>query len=225
MTSLAYFAAACHDATCDVSGDRISQGNVIYLGTILDHLSLDAIKRSCWSFSKKKKASVREKAMRDSGSSRLRAIKTIPCPTVQQGLWFLDQLDKRASVAYHIPRRVRLSGALDVGTAAGIERWTRSSNATRDAAHFELQDSEAVQRIRSADEVSAGALRSERGRTIRSRRHAETGAAGGQRCVRPGHRSPLVRGGLLKLAEHESMCCWRRVHHIVASDGWSMELC
>ncbi|MCD0244283.1 hypothetical protein JWH11_00160, partial [Xanthomonas melonis] len=38
----------------------------------------------------------------------------LPLSWAQQRLWFLDQLDPAAGLAYHIPAALRLQGTLDV---------------------------------------------------------------------------------------------------------------
>ena len=38
----------------------------------------------------------------------------LPLSLAQQRLWFLDQLDRAASAAYHMPAALRLLGKLDI---------------------------------------------------------------------------------------------------------------
>ena len=59
-------------------------------------------------------------AVRESAASTMEGIQRadrnqpLPLSLAQQRLWFLDQLDKAASAAYHMPAALRLLGRLDV---------------------------------------------------------------------------------------------------------------
>ncbi len=64
----------------------------------------------------------------------------------QQRLWFITQLDERASRAYHISVALRLRGALDrQALRAALNRIVARHESVR--TRFELVNGEAVQRI------------------------------------------------------------------------------
>ncbi|WP_414445213.1 amino acid adenylation domain-containing protein [Burkholderia sp. 22PA0106] len=137
----------------------------------------------------------------------------------QQRLWFLDQLDKRAGAAYHIPVGVRLSGALNADALHGaLNRIVERHEALR--TRFVVVDGVPVQHI---DAPAPFAL------TL----HDLSGAADPDHEVAAHTRDeaaapfdlsagPLVRGRLLRLDEREHVLLVT-MHHIV-SDGWSMSV-
>ncbi|WP_414445210.1 amino acid adenylation domain-containing protein [Burkholderia sp. 22PA0106] len=145
-----------------------------------------------------------------------RAARTRPrrCRSRSSGWWFLDQLDKRASAAYHIPAGVRLSGALDLDALhRALNRIVERHAVLR--TRFVLVDGEAVQRV-DAPAPFALTVHDPVGSERDVLRHARDEAAA------PFDLSagPLVRGRLLKLGEREHVLLVT-MHHIV-SDGWSM---
>src|SRR6185295_8364277 len=74
----------------------------------------------------------------------------LPLSLAQQRLWFLDQLDQAASVAYHIPTALRLRGALDVNALqATLDRLLVRHESLR--THFVAVDGVPYQQIAPAD--------------------------------------------------------------------------
>src|SRR5689334_665720 len=72
--------------------------------------------------------------------------RALPLSLAQQRLWFLDQLDKAASAAYHIPSALRLTGQLDVDALqATLDRIVARHEILR--THFAAQDGAPVQQI------------------------------------------------------------------------------
>ena len=70
----------------------------------------------------------------------------IPLSWAQQRLWFLDQLDPAASVAYHIPAGLRLQGKLDkAALKASLDRIVARHEVLR--TRFVSQDGRAFQQI------------------------------------------------------------------------------
>ncbi|MCH5537637.1 amino acid adenylation domain-containing protein, partial [Pseudomonas syringae pv. syringae] len=73
----------------------------------------------------------------------------LPLSWAQQRLWFLDQLDRAAGAAYHIPAGLRLRGRLDSeALQATLERIVARHEALR--THFALHEGQAIQVIAPA---------------------------------------------------------------------------
>jgi amino acid adenylation domain-containing protein len=167
-----------------------------------------------------------EQAIRESGGGELQTPPLIPTPRgghlplsfAQQRLWFLDQLEP-GSAAYNIPAAVRLRGALDV------DALRRSLDAVA-ARHESLRttfcevNGEPVQLIHEAAEVALPVIDMshlpEREREAKAKNAAKAEAA----LPFDLSRGPLLRAGLLRLAEAEHVLLLT-MHHII-SDGWSV---
>ncbi|RMS70866.1 Amino acid adenylation, partial [Pseudomonas syringae pv. aceris] len=73
----------------------------------------------------------------------------LPLSWAQQRLWFLDQLDRAAGAAYHIPAGLRLRGRLDRDALqATLDRIVARHETLR--THFALHEGQAIQVIAPA---------------------------------------------------------------------------
>ncbi|QSX79618.1 amino acid adenylation domain-containing protein [Lysobacter solisilvae] len=146
--------------------------------------------------------------------------RALPLSWAQQRLWFLDQLDHSAGAAYHIPAALRLSGELDrAALRASLDRIVARHESLRtrfvsvdgspqqliapDDAGFALFEHD----LRSLDDAAQEAAVAELG-------------ASESRALFDLATGPLIRGRLLRLAEHEHVLLVTQ-HHII-SDGWSI---
>ncbi|WP_231108134.1 non-ribosomal peptide synthetase, partial [Xanthomonas graminis] len=145
---------------------------------------------------------------------------SLPLSFAQQRLWFLDQLDDRASVAYLMPGGVDLHGALNLpALQQALDRIVARHDALR--THFVAADDGAIQRIAAPEIGFALAcvdLRQAADPHADAQRHAELETS----TPFDLEHGPLIRGRLLRLAEHEHRLLVT-MHHIV-TDGWSMGL-
>ena len=143
----------------------------------------------------------------------------LPLSFAQQRLWFLEQLDERAGVAYLVPGGLRLIGTLDEhAMVRALQRVVARHEVLRTG--FARQaDGSAVQVI-APEDIGLPLLREDLGGCAdpeaELRRHAEAEAGTPFDLA----RGPLIRGRLLKLAAQEHVLLVT-MHHIV-SDGWSM---
>ncbi|MDX8001247.1 hypothetical protein FE394_19220, partial [Xenorhabdus sp. Reich] len=144
----------------------------------------------------------------------------LPLSFAQQRLWFLDQLDPAASLSYHIPAVLQLSGQLDPQalTAALNDLVARQASLRT---HFPLVDGQPCQQVASADTGFALPCLDLRAlsETARARRVAELTEY--EVCA-PFDltQGPLIRGQLLQLADEDHVLLFTQ-HHII-SDGWSI---
>ena len=138
----------------------------------------------------------------------------------QQRLWFIDQLDHAASVAYHMPAALRLGGKLDrTALRAALDRIVARHEILRTT--FADVDGVLQQCIAAPTRGFAlserdlrDAQQAEREQQVRRIAEAEVSrpfdlAAG-----------PLIRGQLLRLGDTEHVLLITQ-HHII-SDGWSI---
>jgi hypothetical protein len=138
----------------------------------------------------------------------------------QQRLWFLDQVHP-GSALYNIPVAVRLRGRLDVDALRHtLDEIVRRHEALRTT--FEVVGGQPVQVINPAAAVGLrvtelGAL-PEAAREAEVRRHVQAEARRGFDLA----RGPLLRAGLLRLADEEHVLLLV-IHHIVW-DGWSLNV-
>ncbi|WP_323144934.1 AMP-binding protein, partial [Massilia phyllosphaerae] len=138
----------------------------------------------------------------------------------QQRLWFLAQLDPSASAAYHLPEAVRLTGKLDTqALQATLDRIVARHESLRTT--FVELDGQAVQRI-AAPSVGFALARIDLTALDKAQQEEQVVRLGEEERSRPFDlgTGPLIRGALLKLAEHEHVLLVTQ-HHIV-SDGWSI---
>ncbi|MFK2853146.1 condensation domain-containing protein, partial [Dyella humi] len=140
----------------------------------------------------------------------------------QQRLWFLDQLDRAASVAYHLPAALRIEGPLDVlALRRALDQIVARHEILRTV--FTNQDGVPVQRLDAAQTgfalqiVDLGGLDRDWAQTEVVRRAQEENLAPFDLS-----QGPLVRGQLLQLAKDEHVLLITQ-HHIV-SDGWSIKV-
>ncbi|TFW29135.1 non-ribosomal peptide synthetase [Duganella callida] len=152
------------------------------------------------------------------------ADRSLPLPLsfAQQRLWFLDQLDHAASVAYHMPTALRLRGPLDrKALKAALNRVVARHESLRTS--FALVDGAPVQHIAAP---SAGFALAERDLSHLSGHERECALRlqADDEAVQPFDlgAGPLIRGQLLRLADDEHVLMLTQ-HHIV-SDGWSIGL-
>ncbi|HEU4562188.1 MAG TPA: amino acid adenylation domain-containing protein, partial [Longimicrobium sp.] len=135
----------------------------------------------------------------------------------QQRLWFLEQLGELGST-YHVPRQLRLRGALDrAALARALERIVARHESLRTV--FVLVDGEPEQRILPVEESGFGVVEHD----LRGEPHAEAEV---ERLVTREadapfdlERGPLVRACLVRLADDDHLLLLT-LHHIV-SDAWS----
>ncbi|MDX9625458.1 non-ribosomal peptide synthetase [Pseudomonas fragariae (ex Marin et al. 2024)] len=143
----------------------------------------------------------------------------LPLSWAQQRLWFLDQLDRAAGAAYHIPAGLRLRGRLDSDALqATLDRIVARHEALR--THFALHEGQAIQVIAPA--TQGFALASHDLRALDSAaQHEAVQQLAGEEALAPFDLSsgPLIRGRLVQLSETEHILLVTQ-HHIV-SDGWS----
>ena len=137
----------------------------------------------------------------------------------QQRLWFLCRLDARAGAAYHIPGGVRLSGALDTAALqAALDRIVARHAALR--TRFLTVDGQPMQLVDAASGFALSHV------DLRGDAQPEQAMArlSQEEASAPFdlEHGPLIRGRLLRLAEHEHVLLVT-MHHIV-SDGWSMSV-
>jgi amino acid adenylation domain-containing protein len=164
--------------------------------------------------------------VREAGASTMGAIERadrnqfLPLSLAQQRLWFLDQLDKQASAAYHLSAALRLTGQLDVDALqATLDRVMARHEGLR--TRFVISGGEPSQQIAPADcgfalnRVDLQALPVDEREAAVSMLAAEEARASFDLSA-----GPLIRGQLLALANDEHVLLVTQ-HHIV-SDGWSM---
>ncbi|MCI3945700.1 non-ribosomal peptide synthetase [Pseudomonas syringae] len=143
----------------------------------------------------------------------------LPVSLAQQRLWFLDQLDHNASVAYHIPALLRLTGTLDRDALQrALTRILERHESLRTT--FERQGAQVRQCIAAPD---IGMSISET--TLTGAVDTDTLQQLAEREVaRPFDLSkgPLIRAHLVSLGDTEHRL-WVTMHHIV-SDGASLDV-
>uniref|UniRef100_UPI001E4A91AC condensation domain-containing protein n=1 Tax=Pseudomonas syringae TaxID=317 RepID=UPI001E4A91AC len=147
----------------------------------------------------------------------------LPLSWAQQRLWFLDQLDRAAGAAYHIPAGLRLRGRLDSeALQATLDRIVARHETLR--THFALHEGQAIQVIAPATQGFAlitHDLRPLDSAAQHETQHEAVERLAGEEALAPFDLSsgPLIRGRLVQLSETEHILLVTQ-HHIV-SDGWS----
>ncbi len=144
----------------------------------------------------------------------------LPLSFAQQRLWFLGQLDPAASLAYHIPAALRLSGLLNPPALSGaLDRLVARQEILR--TRFVLVDGQPCQHIDPADRGFTLSYQDLRPLTPEKQSHriAEMTAREAQTPF-DFTQGPLIRGHLLQLADEEHVLLLTQ-HHII-SDGWSI---
>ncbi|HKX29556.1 MAG TPA: condensation domain-containing protein, partial [Blastocatellia bacterium] len=142
--------------------------------------------------------------------------RPLPLSFAQQRLWFLAQMEGVSS-AYHIPIRLRLTGALDrAALRNALDRLVARHESLRTT--FSQTDGGPVQRIAAAmgfDLREHDLRRHRRSEEGLSRLAAEEASAGFDL-----QSGPLIRGRLIRLSDDEHVL-FITMHHIIA-DGWSI---
>ncbi|MBW8832986.1 MAG: hypothetical protein JF606_27090, partial [Burkholderiales bacterium] len=143
--------------------------------------------------------------------------KPVALSFAQQRLWFLAQLEYRASTAYHIVGGLKLTGALDRSALqAALDRIVQRHEALR--TRFVLLDGAPVQCIDVTQPFEL--IVHELG--THPQAHSELKRLSEQEANAAFDLSqgPLIRGRLIVLGEQEHVLLIS-MHHIV-SDGWSL---
>ncbi|MDR4495603.1 MAG: amino acid adenylation domain-containing protein [Nitrospirales bacterium] len=141
----------------------------------------------------------------------------LPLSFAQQRLWFLHQLEPE-SPAYNLPFVLRLQGPLDVtalrhSLQALLERHESLRTCFPTVAHQPVQ----VIRTTAALSLETHNFRTHRG-TVREAMAIRHLAEDAGRPFDLAH-GPVIRAGLLQLAEHDHVL--GLVLHHIATDGWS----
>ncbi|MQA18280.1 amino acid adenylation domain-containing protein [Rugamonas sp. FT103W] len=143
-----------------------------------------------------------------------------PLSHAQQRLWFLNQLDPAAGLAYHMPVCYRLSGPLNEDALkAALARIVSRHDSLRTS--FVAADGVPVQRV-AASGQTAPLLEQDLSYLSPEDQAAARGALYAAEISRPFDLAagPLFRALLLRLAPetHELLL----IQHHIISDGWSM---
>ncbi len=146
----------------------------------------------------------------------------LPLSMAQQRLWSLDQLDRGASAAYHMPAALRLLGKVGVSALqATLDRLVARHESLR--THFAAIDGVPYQQIAPANcgfelrREDVSSLPAEEREAAVARLTAEEVRAPFDLSV-----GPLIRGRLITLADDEHVLLITQ-HHIV-TDGWSLNI-
>jgi amino acid adenylation domain-containing protein len=145
---------------------------------------------------------------------------TLPLSWAQQRLWFLDQLDHSAGVAYHMPAVLRLKGVLDrAALRATLDRLIARHENLRTT--FIIVDGEPAQSIAPPGIGFALAAQDLDGLDAPAQDAAvKTLSAEEARAPFDLSAGPLIRGRLLRLSAQDHVLLITQ-HHIV-SDAWSL---
>ena len=144
--------------------------------------------------------------------------EALPLSFAQHRLWFLAQLDERASAAYAIPGGVRLKGSLDVAALhAALNRIVERHEALRTC--FTSVDGAPVQVV-AAPEMGFALSQADLSGHAEAEAKLERLAAEEASAPFDLNHGPLIRGRLIRLADDDHALLVT-MHHIV-SDGWSM---
>ncbi|MBV9927466.1 MAG: amino acid adenylation domain-containing protein [Acidobacteria bacterium] len=141
-----------------------------------------------------------------------------PPSYAQSRLWFLHQMEPDSPL-YNVPAAIRIKGRLDV---AALERSLDEIVARHESLRttFGVSDGQPVQVIGPA--AGLALTRTDLSGLDAAAREAEVGRLARAEAGRGFDlaRGPLIRAGLLRLAEGEHVLLLT-MHHII-SDGWSM---
>jgi amino acid adenylation domain-containing protein len=143
-----------------------------------------------------------------------------PTSIGQQHLWFLDQLDRAASAAYHIAAGYHLQGRLDrQAMRATLDAIVARHEMLR--TRFVLLDGQPVQRIAPAD-VGFDLIEHDLSGLPERMQQQRVDELSRSEASEPFDLSagPLMRGALLILGPEEHVMLITQ-HHII-SDGWSI---
>ncbi|WP_166212928.1 non-ribosomal peptide synthetase, partial [Cognatiluteimonas telluris] len=146
----------------------------------------------------------------------------LPLSWAQQRLWFLDQMDKAAGAAYHMPMALRLHGELDrQSLQAAVDRIVARHESLRTTFANGADDDMPHQVIGPVDAGCVLAYE-DLSALAPSVREALVHERGLEEAHAPFDlsRGPLIRGRVLCLSADEHVLLVA-MHHIV-SDGWSM---
>ncbi|HET8774396.1 MAG TPA: amino acid adenylation domain-containing protein, partial [Thermoanaerobaculia bacterium] len=166
--------------------------------------------------------------VRKAGASAMERIvradrsQPLPLSLAQQRLWFLHELDRSASVAYHMPAAMRLRGRLDVDALqATLDRVVARHEVLRTS--FVAVDGVPYQQI-AAEDCGFALTRHDLRGLPAGEREALVAALTAEEAREPFDMSvgPMVRGRLLALEDDEHVLLITQ-HHIV-SDGWSIDV-
>ncbi|MGQ5273748.1 amino acid adenylation domain-containing protein, partial [Xanthomonas arboricola pv. corylina] len=144
----------------------------------------------------------------------------LPLSWAQQRLWFLDQLDPAASLAYHMPTALRLEGPLDgAALQATLDRIVARHESLRT---YFLQTVDGPVQQFAPDTAGFALTQADlSGLTVDMQQEmVEQRSAQEARAPFDLARGPLIRGQLLRLSANEHVLLVTQ-HHIV-SDGWSI---
>ncbi len=144
--------------------------------------------------------------------------QNLPLSFSQQREWVLDQLNP-GTASYNIPVALRLQGELNVSalemTISEIIRRHESLRTT-----FSAVDGSPVQIINPAEPLSLSVV--DLSNLPEQERQQQAALLAAEEANRPFDLAtgPLLRAGLIRLADHDHVLLFT-LHHIV-SDGWSM---
>ena len=169
--------------------------------------------------------------LEDSAEREYVAIKRVdrdqplPLSWSQQRLWFIAQLDEQASLAYHMPVSVRLTGELN---QEALDQTLNTLLERHEVLRTTFVQTEVGERIQVIHPETSFALSrvdlSGVNREEQSQRLAEIGQVEAQTSF-DFEQGPLIRGQLIDLGVNEQdeleYVLLATMHHIV-SDGWSM---
>ncbi|WNW10395.1 non-ribosomal peptide synthase/polyketide synthase [Pseudomonas sp. DTU_2021_1001937_2_SI_NGA_ILE_001] len=144
---------------------------------------------------------------------RIAREQPMPLSLAQQRLWFLDQLDPAASLAYHMPAALHLRGELNVAALKqALDRIVARHESLR--ARFPKAGSVQFAPADCGFSLVEHDLRGQPAEAVEQQRAEEA------RTPFDLGQGPLVRGRLLRIADDEHLLLVTQ-HHIV-SDGWSV---
>ncbi|WP_323851969.1 non-ribosomal peptide synthetase [Xenorhabdus szentirmaii] len=167
-----------------------------------------------------------EEQLKSRGSQQPSLIKKaerhrpLPLSFAQQRLWFLCQLDPAASLAYHLPVTLRLTGQLNrQALTLSLNNLIARHESLR--TRFVLIDGQPCQHIEPADTGFALSCHDlqQLDPALHDSRVAEI-AELEARAPFDLIQGPLIRGQLLQLADEEHVLLLT-LHHII-TDGWSV---
>ena len=144
----------------------------------------------------------------------------LPLSLAQQRLWFLANFDERASLAYHMPSALRLSGTLNrAAMKAALDRLVARQEGLR--ARFVEIEGVPCQAF-APEDVGFALVEHDLSHVPADQLEQVVNGQAQEEAAAPFDftQGPLIRGRLLRLADDEHVLLVTQ-HHIV-SDGWSV---